>query len=506
VIAPAAYPLVFAMLAAFLLLGWQGARRARRSDLILGGRALPVWLGVLTMTATWVDGGYLLGTAEGAFRSSPASGWQGGVCFGLSLVIGGLFFAGRMRARGYTTLVDPLSERFGPTWAAVLALPAVFGELFWSAELLVAVGASSAALLGVRFEVAVVVAAVTVLAYTVAGGLWSVTYADVLQLALVAVGMCLALPFVLHATGGLPATWDAYRTTWTDRGGLLPPLAVYGGHWTPPVVAGWWDLSVMLLLGGIPWNCYFQRVLACATPAQARRTSIVAGLATIALVVPPLILGVAAAVYPWSSASAAQLAHTPAQALPLLLREATPPLVALLGLGAIAGAVTSSFSASVLSASSMATWNGLRALLDRPLDATATARAVRGGVIVIGAAATVLALRAQSVQALWYFTSDLVFVLLFPQLVAAIYDPRATRTASVIAFSVSLVLRLGGGEPLLGLAPFIPYPEIVAGFTGGDPAQWYDASGTMLWPHRTLAAGAGVILLLLVSRLWPARP
>ena len=38
---------------------------------------------------------------------------------------------------------------------------------------------------------------------------------------------------------------------------------------------------------------------------------------------------------------------------------------------------------------------------------------------VVGAIAAVLALRAQSVQALWYFTSDLVFVLLFPQLVAA---------------------------------------------------------------------------------------
>jgi high affinity choline transporter 7 len=271
-------------------------------------------------------------------------------------------------------------------------------------------------------------------------------------------------------------------------------------------VAAWWDLSVMLLLGGIPWNCYFQRVLACATPAQARRTSIVAGLATMALVAPPLVLGLAAAVYPWPPTLAAHLAQTPAQALPMLLREATPPLVALLGLGAIVGAVTSSFSASVLSASSMAAWNGLRALRGPGLDASAARRAVRVGVLVVGAAAAVLALRAQSVQALWYFTSDLVFVLLFPQLVAALYDPRATRTASVVAFGVSLMLRLGGGEPLLGLAPFIPYPELTAHLVGGDPSAWYDASGTMLWPYRTLAAVAGVVLLPVVSRLWRRAP
>ncbi len=499
-----ALPLVAALCGAFLLLGWLGARRARNSDLILGGRALPVWLAALTMTATWVDGGYLLGTAEGAFRASPASGWQGGVCFGLSLILGGVFFAGRMRARGYTTLIDPLAECFGRSWAAVLAVPAVLGELFWSAELLVAVGASSAALLGVRFEIAVLVAATVVLAYTMAGGLWSVTYADVLQLALVAVGLCLALPFVLAATGGLDTTWLAYRAAFPERGGLGPPLAPHGPAWTLPSVTAWWDLSVMLLLGGIPWNCYFQRVLACATPRDARRTSIFAGLATMVLVAPPFVLGLAAAVFPWDPAPAAQLAQTPAQALPLLLREATPPLIALLGLGAIVGAVTSSFSASVLSASSMATWNGVRALAGDRLAARTTTRSVRVGVVAIGAVAAVLALRAQSVQALWFFTSDLVFVLVFPQLVAALFDPRATRRASIVAFCVSLVLRLGGGEPLLGLPPLVPYPEITAWLAGSDPAAWYDASGVMLWPFRTLAAVTGLVLLPLLSRMGTA--
>ena len=488
------------MYAAFLLLGWLGARRARASDLILGGRAIPLWLGALTMTATWVDGGYLLGTAEGAFKASPASAWQGGVCFGLSLVLGGLFFAGRMRARGYTTLIDPFAERFGRGWAAVLALPAVLGEVFWSAELLVAVGASTSALLGVRLETAVLVSAAIVIAYTVAGGLWAVAYADVLQLGLVAVGMSLAIPYALEAAGGLQAAWAAYTSAFPERGGLLPPVSAGGSVWTPSAVWSWWDVSVMLLLGGIPWNCYFQRVLACETPARARQTSIVAGLMTIVLVGPPLVLGIVAATYPWDGVSRTRLAASPAEALPLLLGVATPALVALLGLGAIIGAVTSSFSASVLSAASMASWNGLRAVA-RDVSQGGLQRALRLAVVVVGAVAAVLALRAQSVQALWYFTSDLVFVLLFPQLVAALYDPKATRLGSMAAFGVSLVLRLGGGEPLLSLSPFIPYPELVALVLPMDPAAWYDASGAMQWPFRIVAAVAGLIALPLVSRL-----
>ena len=39
-------------------------------------------------------------------------------------------------------------------------------------------------------------------------------------------------------------------------------------------LVGWWDVSLMLIFGGIPWNCYFQRVLSCRTPARAQWHSI----------------------------------------------------------------------------------------------------------------------------------------------------------------------------------------------------------------------------------------
>jgi high affinity choline transporter 7 len=91
-----------------------------------------------------------------------------------------------------------------------------------------------------------------------------------------------------------------------------------------------------------------------------------------------------------------------------------------------------------------------------------------------------------------------VYVLLFPQLVYALFDPKANRIGSMAAFFVSLILRVGGGEPLMGMRPWIPYPEL---FTR-HPAEWYDpASGAMLFPFKTMAAAAGMILLPLVSRL-----
>ncbi|MBI3759967.1 MAG: hypothetical protein HY269_09485, partial [Deltaproteobacteria bacterium] len=208
---------VFGMYAAFLFIGVRAARKVKAgttADLLVAGRAMPLWLATLTMTATWVDGGYLLGTVEGTYKTSVTSGAQGGLCFGLSLILGGLFFARRMRQLEFTTLIDPFEARFGKRWAAVLFLPALLGEVFWSAELLV------------------------------------------------------ALPIVFAATGGLSGAWAGYVAARPDRVGLLPPLHSTG-FWTTQTIVNWWDVSVMLVLGGIPWNCYFQRVLSCQTPRKA---------------------------------------------------------------------------------------------------------------------------------------------------------------------------------------------------------------------------------------------
>jgi solute carrier family 5 (high affinity choline transporter), member 7 len=496
---------VIAMYAAFLVVGWLASRKVKDgtpADLIVAGRNMPLLVAALTMTATWVDGGYLLGTAEGTYKSSIQLGVQGGLCFGVSLLLGGVFFAATMRRFGFTTLIDPFEARFGKRWAAVLFLPAIAGEVFWSAELLVAIGSTFGVILGMDLSTAILLSAVVTTAYTMLGGMWSVAWTDIFQLALVAIGLTAALPFALSAAGGLHASWTRYVALRPDGSSLIPVHQHIGGLWTTPSAISWWDVSLMLIFGGIPWNCYFQRVLSCQSPSKARGHSLVAGALTIAFIVPPLLMGIAAFGYPWSPESVARLERSPAETLPLLLAQAVPPWIGILGLAAIVGAVTSSFSSSILSAGSMLSWNGLKRLLWPALSVTQMKRVIRSSILLFGAAATVLALKVQSVQALWFFTSDLVFVLLFPQLVYALFDRKANRIGSITAFGVSLVLRIGGGEPLLGLPHFIPYPEIFSRVLPGPPSDWYDArTGAMLFPFKTLAAGAGLVLLPVVSRV-----
>jgi high affinity choline transporter 7 len=460
------------MYAVFLGIGWRASRKAgggTTDDFMVAGRAMPLWLATFTMTATWVDGGYLLGTAEGVYHSSLASGLQGGICFGISLIIGGVFFARRMRALEFHTLIDPFEARFGAKWAVVLSLPAVMAEMFWSAELLVALGSTFGVVLNLDLVTGIVVSAAVVTFYTMAGGMWAVAYTDAFQLVLVMVGLGAALPFALSAAGGLSEVWTQYQSV-----PHAPALST----------VSWWDASVMLMLGGVPWNCYFQRVLSCRTPGAAQAHSILSGLFTIVLTIPPLLMGLVAFAYVWPPELAARLAAQPADALPLIFRYVTPPVIGLLGLAAIVGAVTSSFSSSILSAGSMFSWNVCLRLLKPDLSLKSLQLIMRLSIVAIGIGAVWMAIRVQSVQALWFFTSDLVFVLLFPQLVAALFDSKANLIGSIAAFSVSLVLRLGGGEPLFGMPALIAYPE------------WM--------PFKTVAAGAGLLLLPLVSRVTAA--
>ena len=114
------------------LLGSRAARRAERAGfagMALAGRSLPLGLGVLTMTATWVGGGYVNGTAEATYGGGL---WQAQAPWGyaLSLVLGGLWFAPTMRRRGFTTMLDPFEQRYGREAAQLLSLPTLIGALF----------------------------------------------------------------------------------------------------------------------------------------------------------------------------------------------------------------------------------------------------------------------------------------------------------------------------------------------------------------------------------------
>lgn len=470
--------------AAMFFLGLMAARDSDNQlrEMLLAGRSLPLGVALLTMTATWVGGGFINGTAESVYGDGLA--WaQAPWGYALSLVVGGLLFARPMRLRNYTTMLDPLADRFGRPMAGVLFLPALMGEIFWTAAILTALGTTFGVILEIDFSTSIVISALIAIVYTSVGGLRAVALTDVFQLLILMLGLAVALPFVLPP-GGLAELWQSYARLKGDTARLWP-AASWGIS-----TSLWCDYALLLIFGGIPWHVYFQRVLSSQDARAAQILSLGAGGLCLLAALPAVVIGMICATTDWSSLGLEGPEST-AVALPYVLKHLAPPLVAIIGLGSLAAAVMSSVDSSILSASSMGAWNVYRPLFLAGQDPSGLAVVVKRLIWVVGIAATLIALQIQSVYALWFLCSDFVYCILFPQLVTALFDRRATPLGSAAGFVVALVLRLGGGEAVLGLPAWIPY-------------GWVDADGVVNFPFRTTSMLAGLITIMVVSRLTAA--
>ena len=446
-------------------------------ELLLAGRNLPLWVGFLTMTATWVGGGYINGTAEYTYSSGILWGAQAGFGYALALIVGGLFYAQTMRRAGYATLIDPLDARYGKTVAGLLMIPAVIAELFWSAAILVALGTTFSTVIGVDLTTSILISSAVAIGYTVFGGLRAVAYTDVIQLALIVIGLGLAVPYAVQLGGGLSALdFSTLHISSVNE------------------ALSWSDYTLLLVLGGIPWNVYFQRVLSARSPRAAATLSIAAGVLCALMAIPPVLIGLAAVQIDWVDLALQNglppneikdvLLDQPAVVLPYTLRYAVPQWVGVFGLGAVGAAVMSSVDSSILSAASLVTWNGYRRFIDPELEGPALARVVKILIVSLGGAASLIALSVSSISALWLLCGDLVYSVLFPQLTLALFDRKANRIGAIGGLLISAFLRLGGGDSTLGFPAFLPYPQ-----------------GDFDFPFRTLAMITGLVSAILLSRL-----
>lgn len=489
---PVYWPGFIAMMFFYAVIFYIGAYAAgmkteeNETSVMLAGRSIPLGIAVFTMSATWVGGGYINGTAE--YTSSYGLAWvQAPWGYAMSLIIGGLFFARKMRRYAFKTMVDPLEQRFGKKVAAILTIPAISGELFWTSAILTALGTTFGTVLGMDFVPSIIVSACIAIAYTALGGLWAVAFTDVLQMLLLLIGLILVIPFALDKVGGWDAAWEQYQQNKGALSNIFPPLDGWRNEAWGAYYWNWWDSALLLIFGGIPWQVYFQRVLASKNEQVAMWLSIMAGFVCLLAAIPAIMIGVIGDVVSWESAGIAPPDEA-ALTLPYVVRYLTNPWVATIGLGAIAAAVMSSVDSSILSASSLVSWNLYRTLLKPQINSRDLSKVIKRVIWIIGVTATMIALQVKSVYALWFLCSDFVYSILFSQLVCALFDSKANRYGAVAGLAVSAVLRLGGGDPTLGIPAIIPYP-----LTTED--------GTVLFPFRTLAMLSGLLTIILVSRL-----
>ncbi|XP_015428452.1 PREDICTED: high affinity choline transporter 1-like [Dufourea novaeangliae] len=453
-------------------------KKARQGHeaMMLANRDLGPVLGVFTLIATWVGGAYVNGTAEVMFTRGLA--WcQVPFGYSLSLLFGAVLFVRPMRKAEYMTMLDPFQERYGAGVGGLLFLPALCGDLFWCAAVLRALGSSLAVVAGFDSDVCVCVSAFLAVMYTMVGGLYSVACTDVLQLVCIVLGLAVAAPFsFLH-----PAV--SFEKNLAPREWL--------GEIRNEDLGEWVDGMLLLVFGGIPWQGYFQRILSMRSTTMAMTLSIASMFGCMILAFPSALIGVVARATDWSLIEGftnSWLSYNGNLALPIVLRYLTPQWVSFVGLGAITAAVMSSVDSGILASSSMFSRNVYRLTLRPKASDRELNWILRISMVVITVLSTAIALTVDSVYYLSYLSSDLVYVVLFPQLLTVVHWPSLVDTYGCLAgYFVAVVLRLCGGEKGLGVPALIEYP-------------FYDTeTQTQKFPFRTGAMLAALFTQLVTS-------
>jgi high affinity choline transporter 7 len=82
---------------------------------------------------------------------------------------------------------------------------------------------------------------------------------------------------------------------------------------------------------------------------------------------------------------------------------------------------------------------------------------MRIGIVLVGVGAAGIGILVSSIYVLWYLCSDLVYVILFPQLLCVVYVPHTNTYGSLAAYITGFLFRILIGEPSLAIPPIIHF-------------------------------------------------
>ncbi|XP_057699546.1 high affinity choline transporter 1-like [Corythoichthys intestinalis] len=453
---------------------------------LLAGRKINLLVGVFTLTATWVGGGFILGIAEATYNPTLGAVWAlMPVPYVVTFFLGGFFFAKPMRENKYVTMMDPFQKKYGNFVSNALILPALVADVLWVARTLVSLGGTMKVILDLSYAYSIIISAVVAIVYTLLGGLYSVAYTDVIQLILIFISLWVCIPFLCTN----PHSLDISQTAYTS---------VYQAPWVGTVkldeAGKWFDDFMLLALGGLAYQAFYQRILSASSYTQAQVTCFASAAFCLVLGIPSVLVGAVAASTDWNST--AYGLPTPydkgevGSILPIALQFLTPTYVSIIGIGAVAAAVMSSMDSALLSSASLFSSNIYKNIIRKQASDREMQWVIRISVVVVGLAGTGLTFLDSSVLVFWLVGVDMSYTIMFPQLVCVLFFKISNGYGATVGFLMGITMRVMSGEPLVGLPPVIHFPGLRKNAEG---------KLTQFFPFRTVIMVSSLISILLVS-------
>jgi solute:Na+ symporter, SSS family len=412
-------------------------------DFFVAGRQLGPGLIFSTVLASNIGAGSTVGAAGLAYRDGIGTWWwNGSAAIGsvfLAMWIGPKIWEVASRHNLYTA-GDYLELRYGGLVRGVIASLIWLGTLSILAAQLMAGAAVLSVVADVPRWLGIVISAVVMTIYFVAGGLLSSAWVNAVQLVVLLGGFAIAVPLVLSSVGGVTALTS---TGTPAHFGDFFYSAGPGSGWTRLFLLG----PAFVISPGL-----LQKVYGASGPRAVRVGVGVQALVLAVFAFIPALLGMAARISNPGIAS-------PNLVLPTVLVEQLPLFIGALGLAAIYSAEVSTCDAILFMLSTSLSQDLYKRFLkpdasDEQLLFIARAAAVAGGI-----GGVILALQLTTViQALDIFYA-LLSVSLFVPIVGGLYVARAGKPEALAAIAVGMLTLLA---TRLGLAARHPWLDPTA--------------------------------------------
>lgn len=400
---------------------WARGRIRDKTDFLVAGRRLPLSLAAPTLLATWFGAGTLLTATDevraGGLRMAALDPLGAGLC----LILAGWWLARPLWRLQLLTLSDFFRKRYGTraeAWSAVLMLPTYFG---WIAAQFVALAQLLDLLFGIPVATGIAIVAALGTAYTLLGGMWSVTVTDALQLTLVIVGLVVLTFNVLSTLGGgsVALGFDELLQRVPAEKLVLVPTE------DGAALVGWLGVLAVGSLGNLPGQDLTQRIFSARSESVAVRACFVAGVAYLTLGTLPLTLGLAADVLVPGQGGEATVA--------LLSRVFLSPGLSVVLILAIVSAVLSTIDSAILSPASVLAENLIGPRLSKPASGLWLHQLA---VLGVATAAVAVAYSGESAYGMLEDAYSLGLVSLLVPLLVGIKTRGVGETGALVAMAV----------------------------------------------------------------------
>jgi SSS family transporter len=431
---------------------WAAKRVKNTADFAIAGRHLPLVMIVTTTFATWFGSETVLGIpakfVQGGLNSVVEDPFGAGTC----LILVGLFFAGRLYKMTLLTISDYYRERFGRVIEVVCSLIIILSYLGWVSAQVTALGLVFNVLSegAISPPVGMVIGTVSILAYTLFGGMWSVAVTDFIQMIILVCGLFTLALFAGQQAGGadkviaLATSQDMFR--------FLPEPGFKEVMFF--IAAG-----ITMMLGSIPQQDVFQRVMSANSVGAATKGPVIGGVCYILFAFVPMFL-VTSALIIMPEQAATLIKEDPQKVLPTLVLEKMPFVMQVLFFGALLSAIKSTASATLLAPSVTFVENIWRQFFPREGDKN-DLRTMRITVLIFAACvcAYAIALQGTSIYEQVSGAYQVTLVGAIVPLAAGLYWKRATTQGAVF----SIVLGIAGWLLFLYTPAKEQFPPQLAG-------------------------------------------